>query len=491
MAFSIRSKWSVFAFVAISAVVLLSFQNCGKAGFDSSDENVTLTSLASSGSDSKLASAPFPYDASLNHIAYMSCPMAGKQGRKDPVDLNNPFFNVRAGAYDNSSYATVFGATGYSAPESSHRLRHGIGLNQKFYDYVKTTFKRAEPDFLKSKLMAHPKIAGLNPVLALMNEERSHDAGGLGFDYSLGKGVTPLLSRISDETMANYVVNLPLSTGYGTVKQNFFSAYDPSQRAMVGSLSWGQSEIDRDNFLTQLNSNLILTLGYMDTTTYLDLRGMASPDSDNVKTVYGKGYRMMFQTQSVDGYRALKSTMLRDVEEFNMETKPMTSISAVESSGWECFSLRIVRRVDTLHPCTGLPLQKSDCSNTTICPTYACTAAGLPTGTVINGVKAVCPRQTIASLNSTTGGIQKNMLRLQMARRALPAEFWDINTDPNYLCAVPSDSAMSLGGCYYSGDQDSSKYIQYNLNDPVRGGCGGQTGANECPAYVSICYRKN
>lgn len=488
MALPIRSKWGLLAFAAIALTVPVLFQNCGKAGFDSSDEALSLSSLTSS--DTKLSSAPFPYDATLNQISYMSCPMPAKSGRKDAVDLNNPFYNVRAGSYDNSTYATTFGATGFSTPELNHRLRHGIGLSQKFLDYVNNTFKHSEPSFLKAKMIAHPAVQNLNPVLALINADRSHDTGGLGFDYGLGKGFTPMVGSLSSDTMGNYVANLPLSSGYGSVKQSFFSAYDPSQRAMVGSLSWGQNEIDRDNFLTQLNSNLVLTLGYMDTTTYLDLRGLASPDGDNVKTVYGKGYQMTFGTQSTEGLVALKSTMLKGIQEFNMETKPMSDISTAESAQWECFSLRIARKIDTLHPCTHLPLQLADCGGKTICPNYACTAGGLPTGTVVNGVKVVCPRQTIASLNDTSAGYQKNMLRLQMARRMLPAEFWDINTDPNYMCAVPTDSATSLGQCYASGDADSSKYIQYNLNDPVSGGCGAQSNANECPAYVSICYRK-
>jgi hypothetical protein len=61
------------------------------------------------------------------------------------------------------------------------------------------------------------------------------------------------------------------------------------------------------------------------------------------------------------------------------------------------------------------------------------------------------------------------------------------------MCVVATDLALSYGKCYASGDNDPAKFIQYsliqNLPDGTTRPCG-QNGGNECPAYVSVCYRK-
>jgi hypothetical protein len=474
-----RARWTIFGLLVLSTAVILSFQNCGKAGFDESGVGVhDLASAASS--DTRISGAPFPYEANLNQISYMSCPMAGANTRKDPNDLLNPFFNVRAGAYDNLQYATIFRASSLTAPEKSKRLQAGIGLSQDFLSYLQTKFTRTDKDIVMQVLMG-ARTQNYRLTMALINEDRSRVEGGFGWDYQL---FYPLADNLTGSVMANYLASAETNGNYGTKKQTFFSALEPSNRGLVASLSWGQNELDRDAFNSQLRSNLILTLGYAQTGA-TDITQLESPDADQFKTVYGRGYRMTFSNRSIDGLQALKSVFLSDIEEMNMQTKPISSIRSTEGQRWDCFALRIVRHIDRMNPATGFPYSTPGIYDFTT-----------PSHTVIRGVKVACPIQTIDSMNTqvTENGVtfQKNLLRLQMARRVLPADLWEINTDPNYMCAVPTEAASVRGSCYASGDDDASKYIQYSLRQDMGNGtfkdCG-VNGGNECPAYVSICYR--
>jgi len=298
-----------------------------------------------------------------------------------------------------------------------------------------------------------------------------------------------VLGVLTEGVMATYLAGQTVDPNYGTRRQSFYSALDPTQRGLVTSISWGGGgETDRDKFNTQLRSNLILTLGYMADGAG-DITQLASPDSDQYTTVYGRGYRMSFsarQPASTDTNQdvlSARAEQISDIEEMDMTTKPLTSIRGQEGQNWRCFSLRIVRDSDRINPITGHPFTSPGLYNST-------------DGTVA-GVKRACPVQTIDNMNTTTSvngvTVALNMERLQMARRVLPADLWEVNTDPNYMCAVPSATANQQGSCYASTDTDTSKYIQYSINQTMADGstkaCGSATGGNECPAFVSVCYR--
>lgn len=475
-------------------VLVVAFQNCGKAGFDESGGGGL--DLESQTTDSRLSGAPFPYHVNLNHVSYMTCPAVGDVSRREPVDTQNPYYSVRAGAFDNLQYASVFGASGLTASEQSRRLNAGIGLKKEFFDFVTSKYAREDKEIMLKSLMQHPGVSNYRLTLALINEDRSRVEGGFGWDYTL---FTPLAENLSSSVMSNYLINAPLAGATGTKKTHFFSGLDPSTRALVGSLSWGKVEADRNRLNSQLRSNLILTLGFMNDQMATDITQLQSPDADPFKSVHGRGYRMTFSDTSVDGLKAPSAHFVTDIEEMDMGVKPLKSVRAEEGQQWDCFALRVVRHIDRLDWVTNRPITRcrdpitqlyvEPAQRTGICNHRS------PAGTAINGVKVICPVQTIDSMNTqvTESGVtyQKAMLRLQMARRVLPADLWEINTDPNYMCAVPTELATQRGKCYASGDEDSSKYIQYSLvgtQGTQSLPCG--PGANECPAYVSICYRK-
>lgn len=503
-----RRSVAIASLLAGMLGVLVFFQNCGKAGFDAGGDLSSASLLNNASGDERISSAPFPFDATLNHVSYMSCPMAGKAAFKDPVDSGNPFYSVRAGAYDNMPYAVMFQAGSLYPEEQSRRLQAGIGLSGDFIKHVKTKFLRDDKDILSQAIAGTSKAQNYALTMALIYTDRSRMQGGFGWDYQLYKNISPSLTS---SVMTNYMTNELRNGNSGTVKKSFFSALDPAQRAVTGSLSWGQSETDRDRLHSELNGSLTLTLGYMDSTMGGDITQLASPEGDPFKTVYGKGYRFMMSAnaghQSFEtSYHSspVKSYFLAGIEELNMATKPVQVLNSVISSTndtgrkWDCFSLAIVRHNDRMDFVTGRPIRACRDLNNPAFPEIPSQTTGVcdartSTGTIIRGVRRICPVQTITSLNAVNTNMapsqQLNMLRLSMARRVLPAEYWEINTDPNYLCAVPTDKAASRGQCYASGDEDQSKYIQYDWTQAGAKPCGPGGGGNECPAFVSICYR--
>lgn len=477
----------------VGVATVLAFQNCGKAGFEQTGtlDGGALTQSSAS-TDPRIASEPFPIEAELNLISYMSCPMAGASTIKDPSDISNPFYNIRAGSFDNVAYASQFGLTSLSTEEQYRRLRGGIGLKQDFISHIKTKYQRDDQQILTQTLTGHPAVQNMKPTLALIYDDRSRGTGGFGFDYTL---LTPMMDSLTNPSMATYLAKAQKNGTSGNMKQSFFSGLDPAQRAMLGSISWGKSETDRDTLASRLGGSLTLTLGYANASFATDITALASPTGDQYKTVYGRGYRFMMSTQAhhaateTSYHTARKSYFLANIEELNMETKPVSVINSGGTAGldtgrtWDCFSLAVVRDIDRLDPYTQRPMttcrdpltnQPISARTSGICDTKTAN------NTIIYGVRRICPTQTITSLNSNSLAMQ----RLAMARRVLPAENWEINTDSNHLCAVPTPAAFARGKCYSSGDEDPTKYIQYNTQTQNCGSTG-----NECPAYVSICYR--
>ena len=495
-----RKPWLSLLLLCGAGSLVLNFQNCGKAGFDGEMTSSSLSRLAGSPTsiDSRIHRAPFPVEYSLNHVAYMSCPMAGEVQGDHPL-LTRSVFNVRVGAFDNLSYANDFGLGSLSSGEKSHRLQAGMRIRPEFFEYVQNEFKRTDAGILRKVLMERLGDAQglLQPAVALVNRERSRQEGGFGWDYGLIRFLT---APLYESSLINPLIRAPPLEEAGNPwyrqRISFFSELDPAQRPLVSSFSWGKSEQDQKFFLRELRNNLMVVAGFAQEgaqyiTDMLDAQGQKS---DHINTLMGRAYQLKFSNRPAQGgsWVATDSRFLIGVDEVDAAKKPLFNLSESEGQGWDCFSLMIVRHIDRTDP--------SDIKKRPYCWSGgACVPgprnASLPSGGSINGVRYVCPPQSITSLNASTirygQSVRLNRIRLEMARRVLPAEYWEINTDPDHMCAVMTELGEIYGRCYSSGDRDPSKYIQYNFIQNLPGGetrpCGGNF--NECPAFVSICYR--
>lgn len=504
---------------ALLAIVssLIVFQNCGKT-----DSSGDASFLGDTNDDKKFKAAPFPFDFNFNQVAYMTCP-AVQGGSVQPDDLDNPFFTIRAGAYDNRQLATRFPnlfTQGLQEPEKTYRLKAGVGLKKEYLQYIKTNFSarldaNQSPDTLKKLLrdgIVSSNFSSIQPLAGLIFRQRSSQ--GFAWDQNAAKNAFETLNEVN---AANALVNGLDMGNYGFEHMNYLTGVtEPSQRALTVSINASKDEATRDFIMQQMGTNLQVSAGF-------GAAGDASvfsflPTENNNRVIYGRTYRFTTSRQwpgRVDiapdaagnqisyAGSSITSDFVTGVQEVDTSAASERDLTAAENQKWDCFALMVVRDFDRRDPLT----------NKAFDPDYDTTLwtgnkknkfydyQAAPTSPVVPGVKAACPPQEIGDGTKTgtlnyvnDGGLSR--LRLEIARRFLPAGYWDINTNPEYMCAVPRKTTQGFGRCYASGtgDFDPSMYVMYTQqgvanNQAVTCGRVSGTIQNECPAFVSICYR--
>lgn len=512
----IRLKASI-AFTALAVALLFVFQNCG--GGDSSGDVGSF--LDDTPEIKKYKAAPFPYDVNFNQIAYMTCPMVAPGQERGVEDLDNPFFTLRGGAYDNRSLAARFPQhfPALQEPERSYRLKAGVGLKKDFVEYLKTNFDARlqaspGPDGFKKLLLDSLSGGGfdLQPMAALVFRLRSSQ--GFAWDANHAKLT---LTSLAENNTANQLISGMDMGQYGVERVNYLTGVgDISQRSMVVSVNAGKDEAVRDFIKDQMGTNLQFVAGLAESGGEASVFMLKSPD-DNNKTLHGRVYRLgtgrlwpgridyapqgnqqvAFQASSIT------DDFIDTIQELDTSKSFERDLTVEEQQQWSCFSLMIVRDGDRRDPITGKffdpDYDPSLWSGNKKNKYYDFQAS--PTTPIIPGVRVACPPQEIGdgsrpgTLNYMgDGGLAR--LRLEVARRFLPADLWEINTNPEYMCAVPRPTAQTLGQCYAAGDFNASQYVMYTqqgveLGRQVQCGRNPTTGElqKECPAFVSICYR--
>lgn len=500
--------------------MLFTFQNCGDQ--DGSDD---LSVLSDSPDIQAFKAAPYPFDNSFNQIAYSTCAMASSS-KPLQEDLDSPFFTIRVGSYDNHSLATRFpqliSGSAYQEPEKTYRLKAGVGLRKDYVDYIKSKFASRlaaqgnSPDAFRKLLRDSVVGGGVNvrPLSALIFRLRS--AQGFAWEANDSKS---FLAPLTDVNTANQLVaGMDMGT-YGMERVNYLTGTgDLTQRADVSSVNVAKDESQRDFIRSQMGTNLQIVAGFADADGDTSVFGLKSP-GDNNKTLYGRVYRLGtsrnwpgridYAPNTAGVQTAFQGTSVSDdfvnsVQEVDTSTANERDLTATEGQQWDCFALMVVRDTDRRDPTTNqlfdpdydLSLWTGNKKNK-----YYDFQAD-PTSPIVPGVRVACPSQEIGdgtkpgTLNYTVdGGVAR--MRLEIARRFLPADLWDINTNPEYMCAVPRSAAQGFGQCYAAGDFNASQYVMYTqtgteLGKAVQCGINPTTGQlqKECPAFINICYRK-
>lgn len=522
--------------------LMLFFQNCGKAGMDNMDDSASL--LADTPDVKKFKAAPFPFAVNVNQVAYMTCPAVGTGSVAMGEDADAPFFTFRVGAFDNRTLASrypAFFSSGYGDAEKSFRLNAGVGLSANFMDYIKSTFssRLAAATAVQSTKIYRDAVNNsthkykLSSGLMLVHRNNS---GGFAWSQDHAK---PMLTEMTSKNAANQLVAKSDLGGFGTEKTAMLTGVDISERSMTTSIRVPTNEAQRDQFRSNI-MNYEFAVGYVKPGQENDVFMLAAPaGQDNNNAIYGRTYRFtptstwngrvdryesggtIFETS---GIQSINSDFISGVQEWETLSQGAgVNISARENQAWDCFSLMIVREVDRRDPLTnkildpgeyGDPTSARNCSLWANDPNTSAACArklkfydyqATATSPIIPAAKVACPIQEIGStnrygsLNYTADGA-KARLRLEVARRMLPAEHWDVNTHPEYMCAVPKPSAAGFGSCYASGDFNGANYILYSqtavetvngVSTSVTCGRNAYTGQlqKECPAFVSLCYR--
>lgn len=341
--FNMKARWSKTTWRAVSGIVaslilVLSFQNCGKAGFDAeldssidpSLSDAELVAKYGSTQASRITNIPFSLDARFDQITYNSCAETQLTG-------NDTFFSLKAGAYRP--------AVG------------GVKLRQTFIDYINSNFYPVYPETVisqnqyKQYLADSPKNANSVPVMAVRVKSSLNDVYSTTNAVVLNTDVVPMVGYLTDPgVMDSYVAgNAPSAT---------FFPFSSQFKVLEAKMNFNSSEGLARNYRNILMNTGALTLAYMeDSTTPYKPRSPAS--STTLATAYGRGYAFTFSQPTGATVANIPSNNIYAIREYDLENPSATV------ANWDCSrKYKIIRSQDAATYCPAHSI--SDLTNETI-----------------------------------------------------------------------------------------------------------------------------
>ncbi len=462
--------------VAVSVI----FQNCGKAGFDTTSTGLDSLSEESS----RLSSgAPFAFDAAIDQISYLSCASSKLGGNS---------FTFRFGAYS---------ITRPQSPNTPDKIMSGLAVKRTFFDYARAnlqpTYDPKNPkgnevtyDQMKKFLSTSAgnsgqqlqfsmrKINDLKQIYTIVGSVSSTDAVPVLGDLSDDHWLEPIASKAyADSTGSDFVNYFPL-------------AIDASARKIEGELDFNKAGTDAqiqtlaETYRDEFASNAQLVLGFSKTS---DLTNLTTPDATSARKAFGTGYRPMFK-QGVTPFTNVLNGKDYEIGESVVSTyiqypeNVMTSISEVslesgKSTGrtWTCD----VKRRYTI----------ARSQDSALCP-----PDGYNKSSVSDKINQKAAYDSFDKLLKDAN----YRYELELVRRHFPAKDWDVSIDrrclvpkiKNFSCYADEILATAQGGTSYGlvpveYDQTKSCYsFTKGATD-----YGGVAPTPYCAEIASICVR--
>lgn len=302
--------FSLLTVVAVVGAVIIpvTFQNCGKAGFESQpvEDEIVLNQVST-----EAANAPFAFDASYDQISYMGCfgqDALGKEG----------YYTIKAGAYEVG----------------------GMGVTEDFMTYAKTQIKPIYPatvasvDQIKQFLYDTPANSGAVPQMAIRVIQKLSDVRAAGSAATLGIDYINLLADPTDDRLMDPMVKAPNSL------INYFPMAPSSTRRMEAKLTYNSSENLAHNVRYDLGIYSMLTLTYS-----ADGSSLPRTPSTNPAQAHGRGY--LFRFTQPGTYPYAHDNVIDSITERNLT-------GAGAAVPWNCSPARrymIVRTADRVVQC--------------------------------------------------------------------------------------------------------------------------------------------
>lgn len=312
----------VLGFIA-SSVLVLFFQNCGKAGFDADLESygsyamsdAALIAKYGASNASKVQAAPFGFEVDVDTITYNSC--------ADPSLKNygsRGFFSVMLGSYN----------TG------------GVRINQEFFDYVNEKFSPiygnsvVSENQYKSILADSPANAGAVPTAAVRVKNSLTDIYADG-NLLIDKDIVPMSANLTHSLLLD-----SLFVNYGA-PVNYFP-FAPERRNFEAKLTFNTDEFQADTFRALLSSDAVVALTFLLDNSKEIYR--IRPDSGYPATrAYGKAYSMQFARPISGGiHESVPARIVGNIEVINLE-------SGLAEGSLSCRYYTVVRREDAAAVC--------------------------------------------------------------------------------------------------------------------------------------------
>ncbi|MBO9665424.1 MAG: hypothetical protein J7501_01250 [Bdellovibrio sp.] len=358
-----KTTWRAVGTICASLVLVVSFQNCGKAGFDSSlDESLdsasldaALTSKYGSTMAARVTNIPFAFDGGFDQIAYNSCAESGS------ITSSTAYYSVKAGAYQN----------------------YGLRLKDEFFNYV-TKDNGFNPIYPATTISASQYKEWLADSPANINATMTaaiRDKTNLTSIYSSSNSLalyTDVIPMI--DTLTSTYVMQTLMADRGSASRYF--PFSSNFRVMEANLKFNSDQSMSNSLREILRNTGQLALTYMNDTTQIN-SVMAAATASPQRLAYGKGYRFTFQQPPGVSNTYMQENIVSAIQEVDLST------GSVVNAGWNCARIyRIVLVRDSTNSSSG----------------------------------GYCPPMTAAELDNAS-----NRTELEIVRRQFRSDQWDVN----------------------------------------------------------------
>lgn len=320
-----KTTWQAIGSVIASSLLLVSFQNCGKAGFDSnldealdsSSSDAALVAKYGEATAEKVQAIPFAFDAGFDTISYNSC--AGKHLRN-----NSAFVSLKAGAYSTA----------------------GIRIRNDFFGYIDQNFKPTYPETAISEnqykefLADSPqnsKAVAVSAVRTKVDLSRPYILDGSS-SASLNKEVIPLVGTLTDSFVMDAFVKKGVTANYFPFSQEY--------RVLEAGFNFNSDDNRADAVRGEFANSAILALTFMkEQGAVTDV--LSNSDSEVVRSAYGRGYSLSFVPYPVAGaHPSNPNRVLASVTELDLMAP------GVAMKQWSCRrAYKIFRSEDAAATC--------------------------------------------------------------------------------------------------------------------------------------------
>lgn len=505
---------SALALVGSAFTLVIAFQNCGKAGFDSA----TQSSLNSS---NPADSTPFAYEASVDMITYNSCASPSSQGKT---------FTFKVGSYDSKNSTTGTVGNTILAPKG------GVKIRQDFINYADSVLK---PDYpnpsvtaaqvqrllgeskLNSSVVPQLSVRSIFKGLRLNNVFSRTNTPSLGID------VLPLLGNLANPTWSEILLSKAYPKKSKIEYTDFFPGTANAQSRIEGEFGFNSNEQTAEEYrnafnkLGSLDAQIVLGFSYEGEGV---LMTPGDADAEVMTSAYGRGYQLSFgmPTDTITNggtyWSWRPNNIVTKVEEYDLETN-----QKVANVAWDCTKFRIVRQEDAHFEWTtavnaiGQAVTVDSNIPSTLKETYkvnietamsnyylrsaGATQAGFCPKMNYNTLLSIPPQNSVYGIGAFAGKSYAQIL--EMVRRHLPASDWDINLE--YGCVVPKKFS-----CYQDqarkATEDGTYYGKFRVANTTWDACNhpfdsnyskaNQTADNGalpidwCNEFVSVCMKR-
>lgn len=393
------------------AAVAIGFQNCGKAGFESAEEDIASTAKPV---------APFVFEAEMDQISYNSC------------FGNSSVPTIMAGAYDNTKGAGV--------KINLDEFRKITGEDRLSGESINGMLKPLYPDKYITSLQFRKFISedarhkGTQPQLAVrfMNNlgsvlqaseqtaQHANMLGDLTDDRFLSQivGLDPVDLKNTQSNLNTYQLRTIASKGKSYLNQAPVTHFPlvpadtvVSSPFMDGKLAYNSNELMADNVRSALNSNAILALTFLSKEDGADEHAMIK---NELGKPYGRGYRLGFGSSW--GRPGSKPDILASVSEMNFLNQTVDN-----TKSWTCGGASQVFFI----------VRKSDVKN------YNNSAAG-----------KIFFQSHAESIQRTSNSVTKALLfnELYRVRRHFTASQWDVGFCSTSITSLSAATSAAVDG---------------------------------------------